>query len=555
MSDAAPFDAILQCNLLELFCEAVDAAILVTDKLDAVTFASVRLLHHFPVPESAITPGIRARDLYGALYDAGCRFGYAGALHGKKREDWVGERVASAWRERTDSIEPCGPDRWFHVVSRRFPSGLGFTVFHDVTEHKKKEQLWRVERERVRMTEEILDSLPISIAVKDRELKFAAVNQQFCKMMNITADGMIGRNVWDIFEPGIAGSMEEADWHLLSTGEPREAIIAVERPDEGTASYLHRAKRVGKAGSHFISLSFDELPPEKIVLRQKANRNFTLELNSNGRIGARDADGNTVDGTKPLLETPQRVVYVRTKDGGDDIVTDAANRGIEVCIIRNEAELSAFLPAVKAAGLSLDLVIIEPDADATFAALVARHGLRCRMLSPGVNVLKSIVDAFAKEAPVARTPAINTLPNAELQRPPGSVEILAIEDNPLNRMVIEQILESLGLSHVVVAEGREALARFPDLRPQIVLADVSMPDMHIADFMLRLEPLLVEKNTRPPVIGLISSDNVEQRSICTQAGLAGVIVKPLSPEIIDITLRKHLLTETAGAERAARSAA
>ena len=57
MNDAASFDAILQCNLLEVFCEALGAAIFVTDKLDEISFASIRLLHLFPIRESAIAPG------------------------------------------------------------------------------------------------------------------------------------------------------------------------------------------------------------------------------------------------------------------------------------------------------------------------------------------------------------------------------------------------------------------------------------------------------------------------------------------------------------------
>ena len=81
MSDAASFDAIMQCNLLEVFCEALDAAIFVTDRLDELSFASVRLMHLFPVGQSAIAPGTRARDLYGALFDAGCRFGAAGSRY------------------------------------------------------------------------------------------------------------------------------------------------------------------------------------------------------------------------------------------------------------------------------------------------------------------------------------------------------------------------------------------------------------------------------------------------------------------------------------------
>ena len=60
MNDAASFDAIMQCNLLEVFCEALGAAIFVTDRLDQITFASIRLLHFYPIRQNAIEPGGRA---------------------------------------------------------------------------------------------------------------------------------------------------------------------------------------------------------------------------------------------------------------------------------------------------------------------------------------------------------------------------------------------------------------------------------------------------------------------------------------------------------------
>src|SRR5215204_3003941 len=105
MNDAASFDAIMQCNLLEVFCEALGAAIFVTDKLDQVTFASIRLLHFYPIRQTAIEPGSRARDLYGSLFDAGCRFGQSGKQGGRTRDEWIAERTAIAWKERVDTIE------------------------------------------------------------------------------------------------------------------------------------------------------------------------------------------------------------------------------------------------------------------------------------------------------------------------------------------------------------------------------------------------------------------------------------------------------------------
>lgn len=543
MGDAASFDAIMQYSLLEVFCEALGAAVFVTDKLDEVSFASVRLMHHFPIREAQFAPGTRARDLYGALYDAGCRFGYSGGFKDKKREDWIAERVASAWRERVDAIEPSGPDRWFRVISRRFSSGLGFTIIQDVTEHKKKEQQWRTDHERVRMTEEILDALPVAIAVKDRNLNFAAVNRQFCRNLNAAPDAILGSSVWDIFEPTLAGSLEEADWHLLATGEDRESIIKLDRPEGQSQTVLHRARRIGKAGSHYIAMSFDELPFEKFAgSGSAANPDLVLAFGGEEGIVATQGDGRNLIGDAARLEKSHKVVYVSAGAEEADTVRRAAAHNIELCVIRTETEFSAFLAAIVEAGIKIDLVVIEPGNDFAFAALAARYGVRHRTLPPGTDAMENIIDAFDRKSRPASATVRQSAP-VEPRVEPQTIEVLAVEDNPVNRLVIEQILENLGLDFLVVSEGEKAIEKIAEFKPNIVLVDVTLPDMEVSEFIPKLKLLTKEAYVKMPVIGMISRDSAEQRQACKQAGMADVISKPLSSEAVDRMLRKHLLQD------------
>ena len=75
-----------------------------------------------------------------------------------------------AWKERVDTIEQAGPDRWVRIVSRRFSSGLGFVVMQDVSEQKKKENLLRIEQELLSSARREIESTKVGELVM-RELK------------------------------------------------------------------------------------------------------------------------------------------------------------------------------------------------------------------------------------------------------------------------------------------------------------------------------------------------------------------------------------------------
>ena len=140
-------------------------------------------------------------------------------------------------------------------------------------------------------------------------------------------------------------------------------------------------------------MTFDELPVETVAMVIPPA--LTLANGANG-VAATHGDGLALISAEKNVERLHKVAYVNTTTSGAAIVAQAAMRGIELCIICSENEFSAFLPAVKAAGITIDLVMIEPNADFAFATLSVKHGIRHRTLSPGADVLESIIDAFER---------------------------------------------------------------------------------------------------------------------------------------------------------------
>ncbi|MGV3550801.1 PAS domain-containing protein [Rhizobium sp.] len=529
MNDAASFDAILQCNLLEVFCEALGAAIFVTDKLDEISFASIRLLHLFPIRESAIASGGRARDLYGALYDSGLRFGTDERGASPSREDWVAERIACAWKERVDKIEQAGPERWIRIVSRRFSSGLGFVVIQDVSEQKKKENLLRTEQERVKLLEEILDTLPLAVAVKDRNLNYVAVNQEFCRLLGTSQDAILGHGSWEALSPELAGRIEQLDWQLLSDGQPSHTLITHIRPARQPVTLERRARRLGKPGSHYIALSLSD---------SRADAGETLDrleaaLNNDARYA-------TPTG---LPQTVRNVLFLTDTKRQDQALKLALRaHGADLCYIRDVPEFAAFMPAAHAAGVTIDLVLIDFEFDTLAFNIAAAGNLNFRMLPAGADestAMAEILNALslprhAVEPPPLETPEpaedlLATLPEPISLEPTG-LDVLAVEDNPVNRMVLEQMLSSLSVRFRIAGSAAEGLADYIELTPRLVLADTTLPDLTAADFALKLRQI----DPAAVMVALVPADSEENHRQARAIGFDHSLAKPLSAELLEV---------------------
>ena len=178
MNDLESADPNIQTAILEVMSEGLSAGVLLYDKNDAIVFASQQFAGMVPVAKGLLATGTRMRDLLAAMYDAGIRLaadthGYRRAL---SREDWIAEQISGLWKERTETLERPAPDRWWSIGKRRLPSGYGVCVIKDISEQKKREEQWRLDTERVQITEEVLDSLPFPISVKDRNGTFVAAH-------------------------------------------------------------------------------------------------------------------------------------------------------------------------------------------------------------------------------------------------------------------------------------------------------------------------------------------------------------------------------------------
>jgi DNA-binding NarL/FixJ family response regulator len=115
------------------------------------------------------------------------------------------------------------------------------------------------------------------------------------------------------------------------------------------------------------------------------------------------------------------------------------------------------------------------------------------------------------------------------------LRVMVVDDHPLWRDAVERDLTEAGLDVVAVAaDGREALARFPAARPDVVLLDLQIP----APDGVQVTAEIVRQ--LPEVRVLILSASGEQADVlaAVKAGATGYLVKSASREELLTAVRR-----------------
>lgn len=112
----------------------------------------------------------------------------------------------------------------------------------------------------------------------------------------------------------------------------------------------------------------------------------------------------------------------------------------------------------------------------------------------------------------------------------SGVDILIAEDNDVNQVVFSFIMEELGYSFEIVGDGENAIARFQELRPPIIIMDVSMPVMNGIEATMKIREL--ENGCSDPVVIIAATAHALKgdRERCLDAGMDDYIAKPISPD-------------------------
>ncbi|MBM3447611.1 MAG: response regulator [Bacteroidetes bacterium] len=105
----------------------------------------------------------------------------------------------------------------------------------------------------------------------------------------------------------------------------------------------------------------------------------------------------------------------------------------------------------------------------------------------------------------------------------SKVKVLAVEDNELNKMVLQVVLKKYGCHIEIASNGEEALEILTAQDFDIILMDVQMPVM---DGIEATRIIREKRNITTPIIGLSANALREEVTICKSAGMNDYLVKP-----------------------------
>jgi len=103
--------------------------------------------------------------------------------------------------------------------------------------------------------------------------------------------------------------------------------------------------------------------------------------------------------------------------------------------------------------------------------------------------------------------------------------VLVVDDNPLSRKLLTDILNAEGYSVRDASSGEEALRSIADEQPDVILLDIMMPDMDGFEVVRRIKADREVRST--PVVMVTALDDEGSRARLAAAGVSVMLTKPI----------------------------
>ena len=122
-------------------------------------------------------------------------------------------------------------------------------------------------------------------------------------------------------------------------------------------------------------------------------------------------------------------------------------------------------------------------------------------------------------------------------KPYAECNVLIVDDEPMSRMLLESILESV-FTCATVESGEEAISYCEANLPDLVLLDMNMPDINGLDVCTALKAS--PETNHIPVIFVTSTMDIESENACWEVGASDFVMKPVNASTLTHRIKTHL---------------
>lgn len=112
------------------------------------------------------------------------------------------------------------------------------------------------------------------------------------------------------------------------------------------------------------------------------------------------------------------------------------------------------------------------------------------------------------------------------------LRVLVAEDNSVNQMVVKAMLNKLGCDVTLAANGALAVEEYRKNGADIILMDISMPEMDGEEATSHIRAIQAETGDGTPIIGVTAHAMREDKQRCLDAGMNDYLPKPVKQDAL-----------------------
>ena len=131
----------------------------------------------------------------------------------------------------------------------------------------------------------------------------------------------------------------------------------------------------------------------------------------------------------------------------------------------------------------------------------------------------------------------------------AQLKILVVDDVPVNQIVVEKMLDSIGYQVDTTSNGREAVEAVKSKPYDLIFMDIQMPEMDGLEATRQIRKLGMEKRSIP-IVAITANTQDSDRDACIEVGMNDFIAKPFVKKQLAALLERFFPATEIGTRKA-----